>query len=410
MAKQSIPARWVSALLEAVRLTKANPPRTARKLALLCTAMYDAWACFHDVAEGTRLGRRLRRPPEDRTKENRERAISYAAYYSLTRLFPNLPDGKKALFEELMLALKYDTTDTSESFSSPVGIGNFCARLVLENRRNDGANQATGYGDYTGFQPPFLPDTEILPQNSDKWIPLKLNGVVQSFLLPHWGLVTPFAMPYGSNLRPVAPPAAWNSVLLKDQAQRVIELSAKLDDERKAITEYWMDGPATETPPGHWFLLSQFVSKRDDHGIGKDVKLFLALSNALLEASIVAWDTKFHFYTVRPITYIQWLYANKTITAWGGPKHDGPKSMLGKEWMPYQKAESPTPPFPEFVSGHSTFSSAAAEILKRFTGSDRFGAEHEVKSLFIQGKDLSAKPVKLHWGTFSEAAAQAGMS
>ena len=71
-----------------------------------------------------------------------------------------------------------------------------------------------------------------------------------------------------------------------------MELSAGLDDRRKAIAAYWADGPNTETPPGHWNLLAQWVSRRDGHGLDEDVRMFFVLGNALLDASIAVWDAK----------------------------------------------------------------------------------------------------------------------
>jgi len=86
--------------------------------------------------------------------------------------------------------------------------------------------------------------------------------------------------------------------------------------------------------------------------------------------------------------------------------------MHGDAWLPYQGSTFPTPPFPEYSSGHSTFSAAGAEILRRFTGSDRFGdsATFPAGSSRIEAGAVPASDVTLHWATFSEAANQAGIS
>ena len=138
------------------------------------------------------------------------------------------------------------------------------------------------------------------------------------------------------------------------------------------IAEYWSDGPYSEQPPGQWAQFAQFVSARDHHTLDDDVKMFFALSNAMLDASIAAWDAKRRYDSLRPVTVISLLYKGKKIRSWGGPGK-GTVEMDGSQWLPYQLAAFPTPPFPEYVSGHSTYSAAAAHVLELWTGSDRFG-------------------------------------
>ncbi len=125
------------------------------------------------------------------------------------------------------------------------------------------------------------------------------------------------------------------------QALDLVELSANLTDRQKAIAEYWADGPSSELPPGHWDVFAQFVSRRDDHGRGMegidaDTKMFFALTNAIFDAGIVAWDNKFAFDYVRPITAIRWLFHGQDIVAWGGPG-EGTETIKGEEWLPYQR-------------------------------------------------------------------------
>ncbi len=413
MHKKSLPVRWNALALEAVRRVGTPPPVTARALALVHTSMYDAWACYNKKAVATTLGTRLRQPEVERTSENKEKAISYAAFRSLNAMFlPNLKPEHQGMFEEMMEALGYDPTDQTEALDSPVGIGNLAARLVLADRAGDGSNSSNAYADFTGFLPELHHDSPLPDEKSDRWLPLWLEkdgvGTEQAFLLPHWGLVRPFALSGGSCFRPISPPAAWNSVALQEESDQVLRLSATLTDRQKAITEYWMDGPKTETPPGHWCLLAQWVSQRDKHGLGKDVRMFFALTNALMDAGIAAWDCKHYYYYVRPVTQLRRRFAGKKIMTWGGPGK-GSVSMDGKGWMPYQRPDFITPPFPEFVSGHSTFSAASAELLRLFTGNDRFGYGTTITRLDIDKKDL-AEPIELRWNSFSEAAEEAGMS
>jgi hypothetical protein len=177
------------------------------------------------------------------------------------------------------------------------------------------------------------------------------------------------------------------------------------------ISEYWADGPSSELPPGHWNLLAQLVARRDHDSLDEQVKLFFLLNNALFDASISVWECKRFYDYVRPITAIRFLFAGQQVEAWGGP-FEGPQTIDGGTWLPYQRGTFLTPPFPEYVSGHSTFSAASAEILKRFTGSDAFGYGVALPpgSSRIEPGLTPRDPVVLFWPTFSAAADQAGLS
>jgi hypothetical protein len=196
-----------------------------------------------------------------------------------------------------------------------------------------------------------------------------------------------------------------------DQHSEVLQISAELDDRKKTIAEYWADGPGSVTPLGHWNLIAQYVSKRDSHDLDRDVKLFFALNNALMDGSVAAWDVKRYYDSVRPISAIRFLYAGKEVQAWGGP-FLGTRTIDGATWHPYQPATFVTPPGPEFVSAHSTISSAAAEVLKSFTGSNDYGAswKQPAGASLIEPGVTPSTPVRLSWETFTEAAEEAGMS
>jgi hypothetical protein len=157
--------------------------------------------------------------------------------------------------------------------------------------------------------------------------------------------------------------------------------------------------------------LAEWVSHRDNLDLDANVKLFFALSNALFDTSIATWDCKLAVDYVRPITAIRYLHSGAQISAWGGPGQ-GTRTMDGQEWLPYQLPSIVTPSFPEFMSGHSSLSAAAAEVLARFTGSDQFGASATIGMGMskIEPRTTPAQDLTLSWATFSEAADQAGMS
>ena len=411
--QDNVVIQWNSAALQAVRDTRMGPPMVARALAVIHTSMYDAWAAYHPSATGTQFGGSLRRPASERTEANKRMAVSYAAYRALVDLFPS---RKTALFDAQMLALGYDPTDQSMSASTAIGIGNIAARAVLDFRHRDGSNQlgdlrAGAYSDYTGYQPV---NTDRILNDPNRWQPFPVhNGttfVVPGFLAAHWNRVIPFALSDLAASRP-REPATWPHGSYHAQANHVLHLNASLSDREKMISEYWSDGPGTDTPPGHWNRFAQLISHRDNHTLDEDVKMFFALNNALFDASIAAWDCKRTYDSVRPITAIRFLHKGKRIRAWAGP-YQGTRVINGDEWIPYQPSTFITPPFPEYVSGHSTFSAAAAEILRSFTATDRF--RHTVVlaagSSFIEPGFTPLNAVVLEWRTFTEAAEEAGMS
>lgn len=139
--------------------------------------------------------------------------------------------------------------------------------------------------------------------------------------------------------------------------------------------------------------------------------MFFALTNAIFDAGISCWSAKRHFDSVRPVTAIPFLFHGQAIQSWGGPGK-GTVTEDGSQWIPYQPSTFPTPPFPEFMSGHSAFSAAGAEILKIFTGSDRFGdsVTFPPGSSSTEPGVTPKQPVALSWSTFSDAADQAGIS
>ncbi len=408
-ADDNVVLQWNAVALQAIRDTAPAPPVAARALAITHTAMFDAWAAYDRKAVGTRLGGSLRRPAAERTTANKSQAVSFGAYRALVDLFPS----RAVDFGALMATLGYDPANSSTDVSTPAGIGNTTAAAVLEYRHADGSNQlgdlAPGaYADWTGYVPVNSPDVLVDPT---RWQPLRLpSGTVQRFAVPHWGQVQPFALPSGSHFRAPPRPDFYSAEHLAE-VDELIAFSAGLNDRTKAVAEYWSDGPRSEQPPGHWCIFAQWVSKRDGNSLDTDVKLFFALTNAQFDASIAAWDSKRFYDNERPITGIRYLKQGQTILAWAGP-YQGTQPIPGETWTPYFRPDVITPPFPDHVSGHSTFSAASATVLAAFTLSDRFGASATVSagSSLIEPGATPSVDVTLSWPTFTAAAEEAGLS
>jgi hypothetical protein len=415
---------WTETALQAVRTVKPGAPMVARSLAVLHTCMYNAWAAYDAAAQATH-GPLVRRPAPERTDANRAQAMSYAAYTALVDQFPTQKDA----FGAYMKGLGYDPAAASGDLATPAGIGTTLASTMLGYCHADGSNQlgdlwpgAAPYADYTGYQAlnPAAAVTEptLLAQipQPGHWQPLSYIDASGTLITPGfqaacWDRIKPFALASASEHRP-GPPAAPGTPEYADQAKRIVEAQLALTEEQKVIAEYWADGPNSELPPGHWTLFGLYVSQRDGHADDEDVKMFFALSNAVADAAIAAWDAKRAYDAERPITAIRYLMQGLTLMGYGpqGPA-GGLRPIQGEAWVPYQRTTFPTPPFPEHVSGHSTFSAAGAEVLRSFTGSDAFGASYTkpARSMVVE-PTLPTSDLVLSWATFTEAAEQAGIS
>ena len=415
---------WNQTALQAIRNAKPGPPMAARSLAVMHTSMYNAWAAYSPVAVQTPHGPKVRRPESEQVADNKAMAMSHAAYRVLVDQFPT----QKALFDSYMTGLGYDLASQAD-LASPQGIGQALAAAMLDYCHKDGSNQlgnltpgGVPYADYTGYVPknPALVVAQPTPLAAvpapGNWQPLTYTDasgamVTPVYLAACWAHMTPFALASADQYRP-GPPAVAGTPEYAAQAQHIVDVQAALTERQKVIAEYWADGPKSELPPGHWCLLAQFVSTRDGNSDDQDVLLFFALANALSDAAIAAWDAKRAYDSARPITAVRYLMQGKTITGYGPlGVAGGLRQIAGETWIPYQPATFPTPPFPEHVSGHSTFSAAAAEVLRRFTGSDAFGNSYTkpAHSMAIEAA-LPSSDVTLSWATFSDAADEAGLS
>lgn len=407
-ATDNVVIQWNNAMLQAVRVTHPGPPIVARALYVGHTCMYEAWAAFDDEARGTETGKTLRQPPSFRTDANKRQAISYAAYRAAVDLFPS----QIASFNALMTSLGYDPTYVAQDRNTVAGVGNLACAAVLTARHADGSNQLGNlnpgaYSDYSGYVPVNSATTMVDPNH---WQPLIINGNTQKFIAPFWGQVKPFALKSIAQYS-VKPPALAGTASYKKQVDEVLAYSANLTDREKVIAEYWADGPTSELPPGHWNLFSQFVSQRDHHSLDSDVKMFFSVNAALMDASVWTWGVKRVYDYIRPVSAVHYIYATGNVNAWAGPNL-GTQSMPGANWRPYQAANVVTPPFAEYVSGHSTFSAAAAMVLRKFTKHDTFGFSVSIPSgsSRVEPGTVPAANVVLSWPTFSAAADEAGLS
>jgi hypothetical protein len=404
--------KWNEQLLATIRANPGGtgPTVTARALGILHTATYDGWAAYDPKAKDTQPGSEL---VAQGTEADKTKAISYAAWRSLSWLFP----ARKGTYDAALSTQGF-TPDAawSPTGTTPTDIGMRAAEAVIAFRSTDNSNQANGYADTTGYTP-----TNTWNQVTDPWkwqslcvplssaTPTSCTGVQQKALTPQWGQVTPFSLD-PRQYEVFGPPKNADGSYQTGEVDALVQQTANLSDNQKAQAEYWADGPGSVFPPGHDFLFAAAVSRKRGYTLDQDAKTFFALGNAMMDASIASWYQKYKWDFVRPITAIRERYKGQTIQGWRGPGLGfGP--IQGENWLPYQAPNVVTPGFPEYVSGHSTFSGAGMAILSWMTGGDTFGAQVTVPagSMKIE-PNTPATDIKFSLPTWSQTGEDAGTS
>jgi hypothetical protein len=406
--------RWTGiALLATARDTELLAPRptiTSRYLALIQTAVYDAWSRYDSVAVPVHLEHE-RVALDERTLSAKEEAISYAAYRSIAHYYPHSIDLATALMDSLGL----DTAQQNIQPHSPARIGWFAADQVYSGRYNDGSNAqgengGAPYSDYTAYAPVNSPDTNLV---LERWQPKyfeRSSGerFAPSCLTPYWQHVDCFALKSADAFRCGPPPAIGSDSLIRE-VREVIDVQSALTPQQKALVEMMRDGPQSVQQAGHWMIFGRSVSRRDRHTLDEDVKLYFALQNAAMDAFIACWDSKMHYDFARPYALVHAYFATDTIYGWKGIEK-GWGRLKGADWQPYSPASFLCPPFPSHPSGHSTVSGAGARILQHFTGKDRFGYCVERVPGELTEPEHTDAPVQLCFETFTDAAEAAGRS
>ncbi|UKN02903.1 vanadium-dependent haloperoxidase [Paracrocinitomix mangrovi] len=415
--KDNLAYKWAKIALDATandtEWFKPRPTISSRFLSLIFVSIFDAWSVYDDKAIPVYLNAD-RRPEEERTLENKEKAISYAAYRAMMHYYYS----DSTMFTDFMNELGFDPKDESIDPSTPQGIGNLAAQTVIDIRREDGSNQyatvegsnGISYFDYTMYKP-----VNPVDKNNDinRWQPkyfLDNNGnkYAPGCLTPHWQLVKPIGLDSASQFRPGPPPQVGSEQLEKEVAE-VVELQANLTPEEMALVEFMRDGPKSVQQAGHWLIFAQYISERDQHTLDEDVKMYFLNQIVAMDAFIASWDSKMHYDFARPYALVHHYYKGQKIKGWAGPE-EGWIEMNGEDWRPYSPATFLCPPFPSYTSGHSTVSGACSKALELYTGSNEFGQSVKlVPGALTHPNDLR-DTVTLHFETLSGTAEMAGQS
>lgn len=351
--------QWDQEALEAIRRDAVTPLVASRGLAMVSAAMYDVV----NAIEGT-PGYFITTTATPGTSS--EAAVAAAAHRLLAYLFP----AQQTLLDTALTQDLATVPDGAEE-TQGVTLGQSIADTIIALRATD------GWDDFVDYVPGTQPG---------RW--QETAPMFDVALAPQWADLTPFALTSPDQFRPAGPPAL-TSQAYADAFNEVKALGSATGSTRTAeqteIARFWADGLGTYTPPGHWNEIANDLALSQGNSLSANARLFAKLNLALADAAITAWNTKYLYEFWRPITAIQQAdldgHADTTKDA---------------AWTPLLI----TPPFPEYVSGHSTFSGAAAEVLTAIFGN----------SLGFTTDSLGLPGVQRSFTDFDQAAQEAGRS
>jgi PAP2 superfamily len=373
----SVTLEWYKLTLELVRHTATySPPVASRAFGYLGVALFEASVAGSkklQSLEGQLNG--LRGVP--RLEANLEYDAAIIVHGSLSSavaaLFGNTgPTGQRALEfvrkrleAEVSKGVAPDVAQRSLEFGRRVGA------TVLAWAETDGGSRIENLG---------FPLTYPKASKDADWIPTATLGLQQTPLLPKWGDNRPLAMRTGNDC-PLNAPLEYstdqNSAFYKE-ALEVYTVSRNLTEEQREIAQFWADDAMlSPTPPGHWVSIFLQIAQDRNFDLETLAEGLARVGIATADAFIGCWHTKYQFNLLRPVTYI--------------------RRTIDPQWTSFMI----TPPFPEYPSGHSTQSGAAATVLTAFLG-ENFAFSDRTH----EDDGLEARAFKSFW----DAAREAGLS
>ena len=337
-------AQWYRLVLLLVRHTPTySPPVASRAFAYLGIAAYETMAA---VAPGWRsLAGQLNGLEKHQytdQKTDAAHALHGCLSSAVALFFSNTgPTGQRAMKAmERKLAAGPAGTVADDVAAKSEDLGRAITRHIWEWSQTDGGHVIENLG---------FPQSYALKKGKSHWVPTSTIALQQAPLLPQWGTNRTFAMPDGKACPLPTPPdySEDKSSAFYREALEVYETTKALSAEQKMIARFWSDDPMlSPTPPGHWISIALQIAKARDMETGACADMLARVGIAIADGFIACWQSKYEFDLLRPVTYI--------------------RRVIDPKWSPLLI----TPPFPEYPSGHSTQSGAAATVLTAFFGGD----------------------------------------
>ena len=337
--------QWYKLVLELVRHTPTySPPVASRAFAYLGVTGYEV------VVSGTpglttlagQLNGLAPLPVRPRMVYDEGVVMQAAMAATVRSFFGNTgPSGQQAM-DRMEAALDRQVSDgvAADVVERSTAFGQQIARHILDWSASDGGAVIENMG---------FPRDWVLNPAPGHWKPTSTVAVQQAPLLPAWGQNRPFAMPAGStcDLPPPPPYSEDPASEFMVNAQEVYDISRSLTPEQKKIARFWSDDPMlSPTPPGHWLSIVLTLVDREKLDTPRTADALMRIGVGVADGFIGCWWAKFEYDYIRPVTAI--------------------RALIDPKW----ETLLITPPFPEYPSGHSTQSGAAAAVLTSVFGED----------------------------------------
>lgn len=336
---------WYKLLLELIRNTATySPPVASRAFAYLGVTVFEALATGNPALRS--LSGQVRDLPPLPAREGAPHdeacVLEAALAHAMAAHFGNTgPTGQRAM--QAMAAKMADVAGAgvvADVAARSRAHGVAVSVHILDWSARDGGAVIENMG--------FPYDYALGGQPQD-WVPTSTIAVQQKPLLPNWGANRPFAIP-DTGPCGLVPPLAYSEDPASEfylQAMEVYQTAKSLTDEQKVIARFWSDDPMlSPTPPGHWVSILLQIFARDSMPVDRQAELLAMLGMAISDGFVQCWRSKYEHDLLRPVTYI--------------------RRVIDPKWEPLLI----TPPFPEYPSGHSTQTGAAAAVLEGLLGAD----------------------------------------
>jgi hypothetical protein len=333
---------WNGVLLDVVRQVGGPPGPISRGAAMMHGAIYDAVNSIVPTHEAYLI--QVQAPPT----ASIEAACAYAAHDTLAAAFPSTTINLAKALKDAVEAIP-ETVPAAE-IAAGKAVGKAAALAMLHERTGDGADVTV----------PYVPGTL-----AGDWRPTTAGAGAAS---PNWPIVKPFCMTTGSQFRPPRPGGYQSKTEMLASAEYAAQLndvkqlgridSATRSAEQTKIAFFWAnDADGTYKPPGQLFEITRTVSELKGLDVVENARLFALVAIGMADAGIVAWDAKYStdLDLWRPVTGVQLADTDGN----GSTSSDTTWAPLGT-----------TPAFPAYISGHATFSSAHAGIMRLYFGTD----------------------------------------
>ncbi|MEQ1750384.1 MAG: vanadium-dependent haloperoxidase [Prosthecobacter sp.] len=339
---------WNEAFLNAVRKETPPPCLVSRNLPI-----------FHlTIHRAVKAAAQAKLDVQSQTQ-----AAHLAARASFLSFFPSQSKFAETLDAKVKLGEVPDNVRT---------LVNDAVQRTLKERENDGSSTTIHY---------------VPSEKPGQWRRTPPNFRPPEF--PHWGLVKPFILEEVQSFR-TQPPPALGSARYAEEVNHLKAIGGKVSTLRTAeqtlIAKFWADFSYTSSPPGHWNEITREICRQRKLPLAETAQLFALLNVTLADTCITIWDTKYHYNYWRPVTAIQ-----------RADEDGNDATTADKTWEPLLR----TPPHPEYVSGHSGISGAAAVILEHHFGT---------KDISFEASSDDVKDIKRRFTSFQTCAQEIAMS